>query len=201
MPVTRNTIAVAITVGIIVFSSAAGQDIKRIFTLSDEALMSLDVYQYGNPEGDPNLPRVIARRNIDGPGVEFDIYFPGDNERKDNNAIMYVSCIDRGKETLTHADVNGFDAFALKFTLVAVDGKSEVNAGGMLVVGAFINGAYRPECISFNQGDEAISTTMNGARKIHEIGFDVHKLSPEGWSPEGNTVTIRIEAAPDAEML
>ena len=161
--------------------------------------MLLDTYKSGDPENDPNAPKIIAKRDIPGPGVEFDIYFPPDNMR--NNGIEYVSCVDRGQQKLNGIDVNDFDAFALKFTLIAVDGKSQINAGGMLVVGAFINGAYRPECISFAKGDEVISTTGKFSKKISIIGFDVHKSTPEGWNPQGNIVTIRVEAAPNAQAL
>jgi hypothetical protein len=171
----------------------------RSFTLSDDDLMSLDAYQNNDPNHDPNAPKIVSVRDVPGPGVEFDIYFPKDNKK--NNSVEYVSCKNSGKGTLVDIDVNDFDAFALKFTLIAVDGKNNLNAGGMLVVGALMGGAYRPECISFSMGDEVISITSFSAPKISIIGFDVHKLTPNGWNPQGNTVTIRVEAAPNSEML
>jgi len=185
--------------GVCILLSSAYPAAAGTFTLSDTDLMSLDVYPNSNPKIDPNAPRIVAKRDIPGPGVEFDIYFPPDN--KHNNVLTYVSCSDRGKGTLAGIDVNDFDAFALKFTLVAVDGKSDADAGGMLVVGALVSGGYRPECISFAKSDEAISITADNAKKISLIGFEVHKLTPDGWNPQGNTVTIRVEAAPNAEML
>jgi len=201
MPIVKNTIVTAVFVGMFFLSSAMCQDVKRVFTLSDEDLMSLDVYQNSDPNNDPNAPRIVGQRDIAGPGVEFDIYFPPDNKRKDNYELSYVSCNNSGEGTLVDIDVNDFDAFALKFTLIAIDGKNDPNAGGTLTVGALVDGAYRPECISFSEGDEVISITGNNAKKTSVIGFHMHKLSPDGWNSQGNTVTIRVEAAPNSEML
>jgi len=178
---------------------AVSSAIERSFTLSDDALMSLDIYQGTDPNIDPNYPVIVEKRDIVGPGVEFDIYFPPDNRH--NNVMEYISCKNRGEGTLVDIDVNDFDAFALKFTLIAIDGKSDVNAGGMLTVGALVDGAYRPECISFSEGDEVISITGNNAQKTSVIGFHIHKLTPDGWNVQGNTVTIRVEAAPNSEIL
>jgi hypothetical protein len=199
MQILKNTIWATTFVGIVFLSSAIGEDVKRMFTLSDDELMSIDVYQNSDPNNDPNAPFITAKRDISGPGVEFDIYFPPDNRH--NNVMEYVSCKNRGKGTLVDIDVNDFDAFALRFTLIAVDGKSDINAGGLLGVGALVDGAYRPECISFAKGDEVISITRNHVKKTSVIGFEVSKAIPDGWNPKGNTVTIRVEAAPKAEML
>jgi hypothetical protein len=181
---------------------AVEPDFDNAFTLSDEDLMALDVYRHENREpNDPNAPSVTAKRDIAGPGVEFDIYFPPENKNKTNIGLEYLSSEYRGKGSLAGIDVNGFNAFALKFTLVAVDGKSGVNEGGALMVGAVFDGAYKPECIDFRHADDAVCTTRISSNKISQIGFDVHKFTPAGWNPQGNTVTIRMEAAPNAQIL
>ena len=187
--------------GVCILLTSAYSAAARTFTLSDADLMSLDVYLNSNPKIDPNAPGIVAKRDIPGTGVEFDIYFPPDNKSKNNNSLTYVSCNNRGQGALVGIDINDFDAFALKFTLISVDGRNDVDAGGMLMVGAFLNGAYRPEDISFKQGDETISITKNHVEKTSTIGFEAHKFTPDGWNPQGNTVTIRIEAAPNAEIL
>lgn len=186
--------------GVCILLTSAYPAAARTFTLSDADLMSLDVYQDSNPEKDSNAPSITAKRDIPGPGVEFDIHFPPDNKSKNNHSLTYVSCNNRGQGALVGIDINDFDAFALKFTLISVDGRNDVDAGGMLMVGAFLNGAYRPECISFKQGDETISITADNAKKISIIGFEANKFTPDGWNPQGNTVTIRVEAAPNAEI-
>ena len=173
---------------------AIADDVKHPFTLSDEDIMSLDVYQDSNPKYDPNVPKIIAQRDVPGPGVEFDIYFPSDNKSKTNYSLGYVSCGNRGKGALVDIDVNDFDAFALKFTLISIDGRNDPNAGGTLLVGALINSGYshafRPEYISFEKEVEAVSVTKTDAEKTSIIGFEIYKSSPEGWSPKGNTVTV-----------
>ena len=205
MQIVKKISLVAIFASMFLLSSAIGDDTGRIFTLSDEDLMALDVYQDSNPKYDPNVPKIVAQRDISGPGVEFDIYFPPDNKRKDNYALAYVSCNNRGKGTLVGIDVNDFNAFALKFTLISIDGKNDINSGGTLLVGALVNAGYshafRPECISFAKGVEAVSITKTDAEKTSIIGFEVYKSSPDGWSPQGNTITIPIEATPGAEIL
>jgi hypothetical protein len=202
MQTIKNGVLAVIFAGFFFMPSAAGDDIKRIFTLSDEDIMSLDVYENSNPKYDPNVPKIVAQRDVPGPGVEFDIYFPPDNSQKSNYCMTYVSCSNRGTGALVGIDVNNFDAFALKFTLVSIDKRNDSGAGGTLVVGALVNAGYshafRPEYLSFDTGGEAISVTKTDAKKISIIGFTVYKASPEGWGPKGNTVTIRIEAAPNA---
>jgi len=206
MQIVKNTILAAVFAGMFFISSAIGEELGRMFTLSDEDLMALDVYQDSNPKYDPNVPKIVAKRDISGPGVEFDIYFPPtNNKRKDNYVLTYVSCDNRGEGTLVGIDVNDFDAFALKFTLIAIDGKNDIDAGGTLIVGALVNSGYshgfQSEYISFAKGNEAISITKTDAEKTSIIGFIVYKLpSPDGWSPQGNMVTIRVEAAPNAQI-
>ena len=180
----------------------------RSFTHSDADLMSLDWYLNFSANDDPNLPKVLDKRDVAGPGVEFDIYFPRNvKDKHQTRGISYVSCTYGGQGTLTGVDVNDYKMFALKFTLVAVDGNSSPDTGGLLNVGALINGGdkwgYSPEVISFMQDHKtsAISSTSTDADKISIIGITVYKVSPIGWNPEGNVVTIKVEADPNSEIL
>jgi hypothetical protein len=204
MQIVKNTILTAIFAGTFFMSSAIGKEVGSMFTLSDEDLMSLDVYFGSNPKYDPNVPKIVAQRDVSGPGVEFDIYFPTDNKNKSNYVLTYVSCDNHGKGTLVGIDVNDFDAFALKFTLIAVDGKNDPNVGSPLIVGALVNAGYThsicPEYISLAKKNEVVSIVKTDAEKTSIIGFIIYKSSPDGWSPQGNTVTIRIEAAPNAQI-
>jgi hypothetical protein len=204
MQIIKNTILAVIFAGMFFMSSVTGKEIDRMFTLSDEDLMAIDVYQDSNPKYDPNVPEIVAKRDIAGSGVEFDIYFPPDNKRKNNYALTYVSCSNRGKGVLVDIDINDFDAFALKFTLIAIDGKNDVDPNCRLVVGALVNSGYshsfQPQYISFAEGGNAVSITKTDTEKTTIIGFMVYKSSPDGWSSQGNTVTIRIEAAPNAQI-
>lgn len=176
----------------------------RSFTLSDDDLMSLDSYVNNADPNSPSVPKIVSKRDVPGPGVEFDIYFPKDNKK--NNSVGYVSCKYRGAGTLVDVNIQDYNSFALKFTLVSVDGNSTPNTGGLLVVGALVNTgyswAYRPEVIGFVQDESAtaVSITETDADKISIIGFEIHKLTPNGWNPEGTTITVRIEPAPDAEI-
>jgi hypothetical protein len=193
------TIVAAVSILLLPASDAMG----RSFTLSDADLMSLDWSGHRTTD-DPNLPKVLGKRDVAGPGVEFDIYFP--KNVKDNpstRSIVYVSSNRGGEGTLAGVDVNDYKIFALKFTLVAVDGNSSPDTGGLLNVGALINDGHAPKVLSFMQDHKtsAISSTSTDADKISIIGISVYKLSPIGWNPLGNTVTIKVEADPNSEIL
>ncbi len=206
--ITSTTIAI----GFVILLSAAvkigATPESQSFTLSDADLMSLDWYTDSRAPADPNVARIVAKRDIPGLGVEFDIYFPkGKKDVGPTYGVEYVSSKRGGEGTLAGIDVNDYSAFALKFSLVAVDGNSSPGAGGELVVGAMIDSgyswAYRPEVISFaeEQKTMVISSTATDTDKISIIGFTTHKMSPKGWNPNGTIVTLRVEAAPGAEVL
>ncbi len=205
----KNHIASAIVAVVFILWLSAPAAMGRAFTLSDADLMSLDWHLVRDAYDDPNLlPRVLDKRDVDCPGVEFDIHFP--KNVKDNSLtreITYVSCNYGGDGTLTGIDVNDYKIFALKFTLVAVDGNSSPDTGGLLSVGALINKGYSwgfaPQVISFMQEHKtsAISSTSTDADKISIIGIAVYKTDPIGWNPLGNVVTIKVEADPNAEIL
>jgi hypothetical protein len=180
-----------------IFSTSA---IAKSFTLSDDDLMLLDWHSDGCSKS-----KVINKIDVEGPGVEFDIYFP-DADRS-NHSVTYVSCRNGGKGLLTGIDISDYNAFALKFTLVSVNDSNSPDAGGSLVVGALVDMGYsygyRPEVISLQpqHSNTAISSTKTDAKDISIIGFTVHFLTPDGWDPNGSTIRLLIEPAPNAEIL
>jgi len=159
-------------------------------TLSDEGLMALDEY---SPHISGLKATILEKRDVEGPGVEFDIYFPGNKHPE--NSIYYVLPKRKLENMFQGVDVASYDAFELKFTLMSVDGNDSPDSGGILVVGALINGAYRPEAISLSEGHprSAISTTRINADRISRAGFTAHMLTSHGWDPNGTTVTLLIE--------
>jgi len=147
---------------------------------------------------------VISKTDVAGPGVEFEIYLPDTNGLGDS--IYYVSCKNGGEGSLTGINISDYEAFSLKITLVSVNGSDSPDAGGSLVVGALINNsrsyAYHPEVVSLKpQRNSAISTTKTDANDTSIIGFTAHFLTPKGWDPNGSTIRLLVEAAPNAELL
>ncbi len=164
-------------------------------TLSDEGLMALDEY---SRHVSGLKATILERRDIDGPGVEFDIYFP--SNKSPGHSIYYFFSKDKLKEMLQDIDVASYDAFELKFTLISVDGSDSPDSGGTLIVGAHIGGAYRPEAISLSESKliDAVSTTrIDPDVRISRVGFTAHMLTSRGWDPNGTTVTLLIEPCPD----
>jgi hypothetical protein len=193
---------IVLAAGLFIIDLAMSNDtpaITRSFTLSDEDLMLLD-WHFGSYSSST----VINKTDVPGPGVEFTIRFP-DNTSK-NYSITYVSCKSGSDGLLTGIDINDFDAFALKFTLLSVNDSNAPDAGGSLVVGALINmgysWGYRPEVISLQpQRNTAVSLTATDANNISIIGFTAHFFEPQGWDPNGSTVKLLVEPAPNAEVL
>ncbi len=179
------------------------------FTLSDADLMSLDWYlDYCAPD-DSNAARIVAKRDIPVPGVEFDVHFAKKNKTNCRSRMVeYVSCDRGGESALAGIDVNDYKMFALKFTLVAVDGNSSPDSGGLLIVGALISNRHNSMTYSTNvislmrdHKTSVVSSTPVDIDKISVIGVAIYEMDPIGWNPEGTTVTLRIEAAPRAEVL
>jgi predicted outer membrane repeat protein len=164
-------------------------------TLSDEGLMALDEYAryYIGLKA-----TILEKRDIEGPGVEFDIYFPGNKNRDDS--IYYLFSDQKFQEVFKGVDIASYDAFELKFTLTSVDGNDSPDSGGILIVGAYMNRSYRPEAISLRESKPTsiISTTRIKSGSISYTGFTAHMLSPDGWDPNGTTVTLLIEPVPNA---
>jgi hypothetical protein len=188
-----------------------------IFTLSDDALMSLD-YNYLDC-GDSSAT-ITSVTNVAGPGVKFDILYSDPTGSSGKYPyLQFASCIYGGKGSLTGIDISSFDAFALKFTILSANGVKSPSAGGPLVVGALINlsnavYAYRPEVIAFNDPynpTSATSVTTTDADQISLIGFTCNipywwyspsgPLGPSPWDPTGATISLLVEPAPGAMVI
>jgi len=172
----------------------AGAAIAENFTLSDEGLMTLHKGSYYSGA----TASVVSKSDVTGPGVEFEIYFPG---IKVSDTVLEMVCA-RGEanEPLVGADVGRFDNYELKFTLISIDGKKPVDNRSGLGVGALIgcdNGpcGYRPERIGFGEFLEpnAVSSTIVEGGILARIGFHINFLNPIGWNPDGTTVKILVE--------
>jgi hypothetical protein len=78
-----------------------------------------------------------------------------------------------------------------------------------LVVGAVIGptaqgriSGYEPLTLKPTaDGMTGLARTPVGTERIREVGIHVHMANPEAWSPEGSTVTLRVEPAPEANPL
>ena len=167
-------------------------------TLSDEGLMALDEYSWRSPG---LKATILEKRDIEGSGVEFDIYFP--SNKHPDNSIYYVFSKQKLKDVFQGIDVASYDAFELKFTLISVDGNDSPDSGGNLVVGAHMNGAYKPESISLSESEprSPISTTRIDTDRISLAGFTAHMLTPRGWDPNGTAVTLLIEPVLNAVSM
>ena len=182
------------------------------FTLSDDALMSLDYkYPYG---GHTTISSIT---DVTGPGVQFDILYPDPQEiRGLHPSLYFTSCIYGGNGSLTAIDISSFDAFTLKFTLLSANGVSLPDAVGPVVVGALINRsdalyAFNPKVIAINDPVSATSVTTTDAVQIDLIGFTCYipcwwydpegPLGPSPWDPDGATISLLVEPAPGAVLI
>lgn len=172
-----------------------------VFTLSDQVLMLLD-------DNYVNTSVSIQTTDVAGPGVVFDVSYPGAG-----SSLYWVSSIYDGGGSLTGIDISKYDAFALDFTLLSVNGQEDYsNGGGPVIAGALINlsssiYAYQPQVLDFNDETRVVSTTTSDADVIKLVGFCLniptwwYQTSPSPWNPNGNTVSILVQAAPNAVPL
>ncbi|OHB67450.1 MAG: hypothetical protein A2Y77_02590 [Planctomycetes bacterium RBG_13_62_9] len=170
-------------------------------TLSADRLMFLN---WGGL--DLGCPTVLDKRAVDA-GVEFDIRFPGTDIRA--RSIDYVSSRSGGQRTLVGLDVGRYKAFALKFTLVSVNGRSDPNLAQAIAVGALIGpagdgrlSACEPLVLGFSPGrTTGVASTGMHTAKTRTIGIRAHLANPQVWAAEGSVVTLRVEPAPGADIL
>jgi len=172
---------------------------SRTLTLSQEQLVLLD-WHSPHRRG----ARVEAKRIVSDAGVEFDIYFPANIVGE--CPLNFVSSGEGARGVLIGADIKGYEAFALKFTLVSINGESQGDMKQKLGVGAVIGPnatGQLSSCEPFTlgMGDEEKSVTARTpvhTNKIYQIGFHVHKLKPADWAAGGAIVTVLIEPVEDA---
>jgi hypothetical protein len=171
---------------------------SRILTLSEQQLVSLDWHS-------PNRTgaRVKGKRVVAGPGVEFDIHFSSNSPG--SRSLDFVSTGEGGQGTLVGADIRDYDAFALKLTLVSINGQSEPAPKQKLVAGALIGPtskgqlcSYEPVTLSLAASEKTmVSQIPVSTGKIYQIGFHVHMLNPQDWDRSGSMVTLRVEPVED----
>jgi len=169
---------------------------RVILTLWEQQLVFLD-WQRANRGG----ARVEGKRPVGGPGVEFDIYFPSNTPGK--CSLSFVSTGEGGRGSLVGTDVRGYETFALKLTLVSVNGRSDPASKQKLVAGAVIGptvggrlAGYEPVTLSLAASERTVTAkTPVSTDKIYEIGFHIHALNHEDWDPSGSRVVLLVEPA------
>jgi len=165
-------------------------------TLSEEQLVLLD-WQRANRGG----ARVEGKRPDSGPGVEFEIYFP--DNTPGNCSLSFVSTGEGGRGSLVGTDVRGYDTFALKLTLVSVNGRRDPAARQKLVAGAVIGPTatgsltgYEPVTLSLAASERTVTAkTPMSTDEIYEIGFHIHALNHGDWDPSGSRVVLLVGPA------
>jgi hypothetical protein len=170
-------------------------------TLSHGQLVFLD-YDGNRISG----ARVAGKRIVGNSGVEFDIEFP--SNEPGSRTINYVSSGSGGRGNLIGFDISSFDQFALKFTLVSINGAAGSNTGRELAVGALIGPTaagklshFVPVTLGSSSGQiTLISSTPVNVDKIFQIGFHAHMVDPEKWASSGSKVTIRVEPVENATV-
>jgi hypothetical protein len=166
----------------------------RILTLSEEQLLFLDwhiAYRSG--------AHVTEKRIVPGPAVEFDIYFPSNSP--DSRSLDIVSSGEGGRGNLVGADIRDYETFALKLTLVSVNGQSEPDMMQRIVAGAVIGPTdrgrlctYEPVILGLADSEKTvIAKTPVSADKIYQIGFHVHIQNPQDWDQSGSIMRLRVE--------
>jgi hypothetical protein len=168
----------------------------HFLTLSEDQLLFLDwhlAYSGG--------AHVKDKRIVPGPGVEFDIYFPSNSP--DSRSLDIVSSGEGGRGNLVGADVRGYETYALKLTLVSVNGQSEPDMKQRIVAGAVIGPTDRgqlrtcePVTLGMAHSEKTvIAKTSVSSDKIYQIGFHVHMQNPEDWDQSGSIMRLRVEPA------
>jgi len=170
----------------------------RILTLSGQQLILLD-WHTSNSSG----ARVKGKRILPGRGVDFDIFFPGNNPG--SCSLDFVSSGEGGSGSLVGTDVSGYGVIALKFTLVSINGQSEPTMKQKLVAGVVIGptdagrlSTYEPVTLGLADSEKTvIAKTSVTTDKIYEVGFHTHMLNPQDWDPSGSMLTLRVESIGD----
>ena len=172
--------------------------VSDTLTLSAEQLMALD-WSGRSPSGG----RVVHKHAVDVAGAVFEIQFLGN--RPWENSIKYVSTGSGGRGTLVGIDVAPYHTFALKFTLVAIDGAVGASLPQALTVGAVVGptgegklSTYKPFTLSFSDNQTVIVRTPITVPRLREIGFYAGMANPEEWSEDGAVVTLLVEPIGEA---
>ena len=175
---------------------------SKMLTLSQQQLVYLDWHSASLARA-----KVIEKRIVPPAGVEFDIYFPGNDPISDT--IQYVSSGQGGRGVLPGSDVRGYETFALSFTLVSINRQTEPNDSLKIEVGALIGPTptgeladYKPVTLSLLSSENSVvAKTPMRTSKIYQIGFYIRLLEPLKWNPVGSEIVLRIEPVQDAGFV
>jgi hypothetical protein len=170
----------------------------RVLTLSEQQLILLD-WNSSNHRG----ARVKSKKAVAGPGVEFDVHFP--SNRPGSCSLSFVSTGTGGRGSLVGTNVRGYDAFALKLTLVSVNGQTQPERKQTLVAGAVIGPTpegrltgYEPVTLSLAASEKTVTAmTPVSTDGIYEVGFHIHVLDYQDWDESGSRIVLRVEPAQD----
>src|SRR4051812_36741088 len=105
-----------------VLSACVGTATAVDFTLPDSVILALKTNQ--NPALLP-LTATAAASDVPGPGVRFDIHFPG--SYLPNNYLLMVADPNQEKIPMPALDFTSYANFALKFTVLSIDGSATGN--------------------------------------------------------------------------
>ncbi len=172
----------------------------RTLTLEPRQLMKLD-WSSLNRRG----ARVEGRRVVPGPGVEFEIYFPSNSPG--DCSLSFVSSGTGGSGALVGADIRAYEAFALKLTLVSINGLSDPKLKQKLVAGAVIGPtatgrltSYEPLALGMAAPEKTVTAvTAASADEVYEVGFHVHVENHQDWDAAGSRILLKIEPAQGGE--
>lgn len=197
-------------IGLMVLSLGSTCTHAADVTLNDGALMSLDFHSAAQ-----FTPQVTAQTDILGPGVLFDISFPGNGGL--DSQMLYASSIFGGAGSLVANDISLYDNFQLAFTYESI---SCAGLGDLedlqLWVSPFVNDGdnwkyFLPELIGIAPGqDNTKVASMNISQlagviapgdNILEIGFEVHMDYPDAWDPACDSVSLIIAPAEGAVAI
>lgn len=172
--------------------------ISDTLTLSGEQLIALD-WSGRSPSGG----KVLDKHAVEATGAVFDIRFLGNKPWQ--NSITYVSSGSGGQMALVGLDVSAYRTFALKFTLVAIDGAVGPTLPQELTVGAVVGptgdgrlSTYEPLTLSFSGEPTGVARTPITVSRLREIGFHLEMANPEVWDPNGAVVTLLVETVGEA---
>lgn len=169
---------------------------SRMMTLSQEQLLLLD-WHSPHRRG----ARVMGK-SVSGGGVEFDVDFPTNDAG--NVSLNFVSSGEGGRSALVGGDISGFRSFALKLTLVSINGKSDSDMKHKVEAGALIGPtaeglvyAYSPVALSMQDSEKTVvAQTSIRSDNIRTIGFHIHAVNPNDWDPSGSELKLLVEPAP-----
>ncbi len=178
----------------IVSDKPVERPVGRILTLAEQQLVLLDWHR-SNRGG----AHVQGKRPVGGPGVEFGAYFPSNSPG--SCSLSLVSSGAGGRGSLVGTDVRGYDTFALKFTLVSINGQNDPASKQRLVVGAVIGPTaegrltgYEPVTLSLADSEKIVTAqTPVSTDEIYEIGFHIHALDYDDWAPSGSRIVFQVE--------